>query len=98
MHGDVTGGQHRHSLQHRQTQVTHREPTGNESMRRRRSNVLFMLIVSSAATLFLAATTKEAALLYVFSMSFLVLCGYVYLLAQMRQREATQWPDTWPQR
>jgi hypothetical protein len=57
-----------------------------------------MLIVASAATLFLAATTKEAGLLYVFAVSFLVLCGYVYLLAQMRQRDATQWPDTWPKR
>ncbi len=34
-------------------------------------------------------------LLYVFALSFLSLCGYVYLLAQLRQREASGWGDGW---
>jgi hypothetical protein len=37
--------------------------------------------------MFLAATTGSTALLYVFALSFLALCGYVYLLAQLRQRD-----------
>ena len=27
--------------------------------------------------------------------SFLALCGYLYLLSQARQREATAWPQDW---
>ena len=37
--------------------------------------------------MFLAATTGSTAMLYVFALAFLALCGYVYLLAQLRQRE-----------
>ena len=64
-------------------------------VRRRRTNVLFLLVISTACTLFLAATTSSTALLYVFVLSFLALCGYVYLLAQLRQREASGWNDDW---
>jgi hypothetical protein len=64
-------------------------------VRRRRSNVLFLLLVTTACTLFLAATTSSTVLLYVFALSFLALCGYVYLLAQLRQREASGWGDGW---
>ncbi len=34
-------------------------------------------------------------MLYVFALSFLALCGYIYLLAQLRQRDATGWDDNW---
>jgi hypothetical protein len=64
-------------------------------VRRRRTNVLFLLVVTTACTLFLAATTSSTVLLYVFALSFLALCGYVYLLAQLRQREATGWNNDW---
>jgi hypothetical protein len=64
-------------------------------VRRRRSNVLFLLVVTTACTLFLAATTSSTVLLYVFALSFLALCGYVYLLAQLRQRDASGWGDGW---
>jgi hypothetical protein len=64
-------------------------------VRRRRSNVLFLLVVTTACTLFLAATTSSTVLLYVFALAFLALCGYVYLLAQLRQREASGWGDGW---
>jgi hypothetical protein len=67
-----------------------------DAVRRRRSNVLFMLVLAAASTLFLAATTEETAMLYLFALSFLALAGYIYLLAQLRQREQYQWPDAWP--
>ena len=54
-----------------------------------------MLALASGATLFLAATTKEPAMLYLFAIAFLGLCGYMYLLAQARQREAGTWPNDW---
>jgi hypothetical protein len=67
-----------------------------DAVRRRRSNVLFMLVLAAASTLFLAATTEEPAMLYLFALSFLALAGYIYLLAQLRQRAQYQWPDAWP--
>ena len=57
--------------------------------------MLFLLVVTTACTLFLAATTSSTVLLYVFALAFLALCGYVYLLAQLRQREASGWGDGW---
>ena len=41
------------------------------------------------------ATTKETAMLYLFAASFLGLCGYLYLLSQARQREASTWGHDW---
>ena len=85
---------------HRQTHMERphepARPTGVRSdVRRRRSNVLFLLVVTTACTLFLAWSTSSTVLLYVFALSFLALCGYVYLLAQLRQREASGWGDGW---
>ena len=65
------------------------------AVKRRRSNVLFLLVITTACTLFLAGTTSSTVLLYVFALSFLALCGYVYLLAQLRQRDAAGWNDGW---
>ena len=98
-HGDPTGGQERPSAprdHHRQTHM-HRSDTAGPTadVRRRRTNVLFMLVVTTACTLFLAATTSSTVMLYVFALAFLALCGYVYLLAQLRQREAAGWNDGW---
>jgi hypothetical protein len=82
-HGDPSGGQNR---PHRQTRMARPlDPRGD--IKRRRSNVLFVLVVIAACSMFLAATTGSTALLYVFALAFLALCGYVYLLAQLRQRE-----------
>lgn len=68
----------------------HAEPTRRLSpaaeRRRRRANVLFSLVLLSGATLFVAATTKATVMLYLFAAAFLALCGYIYLLAQIRQR------------
>jgi hypothetical protein len=65
------------------------------AVKRRRSNVLFLLVITTTCTLFLAGTTSSTVLLYVFALSFLTLCGYVYLLAQLRQRDAAGWNDGW---
>lgn len=98
-HGDPTGGQPRPQQhkpqQHRQAHLARHAMSGAEQQRRRRSNVLFVLMLTAGATLFLAATTKEPAMLYVFAAAFLALCGYMYMLAQARQREQTSWPNDW---
>jgi hypothetical protein len=99
-HGDPSGGYERH---HRQMHLDRagaprratRRVDPRADVRRRRANVLFLLVVSTACTMFLAATTSSTVLLYAFALSFLALCGYVYLLAQVRQREASGWNDNW---
>lgn len=74
-------------------------PTGpGVDAKRRRSNILFILVVTTACTLFLAATTSSTVMLYLFALAFLALCGYVYLLAQMRERSSAGydgWIDTY---
>jgi hypothetical protein len=100
-HGDPTGGQPRpnrqQQQQHRQAHVTRQNVSATDQLRRRRSNVLFMLVATAGATLFLAATTQEPAMLYLFALAFLALCGYAYLLSQVRQRESSSWPNDWMQ-
>jgi len=85
-HGDPSGGQQRPHRPHRRTQMAKQADPRND-VKRRRSNVLFVLVIATACSMFLAATTRSTALLYVFALAFLSLCGYVYLLAQLRQRE-----------
>ena len=63
-----------------------------DAVRRRRANVLFVLGLISACALFLAATTKTDALYYVFGATFGVMCCYVYVLGQRRQRELAAEP------
>ena len=50
-------------------------------------NVLFILVVTSACTMFLAATTDSVVMLWVFGLSFIATCGYLYVLAQLRENE-----------
>ena len=64
-------------------------------MKRRRTNVLFILVVTAACTMFLAATTQSTVMLWAFGISFLVLCGYVYVLAQLRAQEDAGWNNGW---
>jgi hypothetical protein len=64
-----------------------RQLSAREAMKRRRANTLFVLVLVSGCALFLAATTRAEAMLYTFVLAFMGLCGYVYLLGQMRQRE-----------
>ncbi len=93
------GGEHAHRqtrMERPQHSSRSARPVGPRAdVRRRRSNVLFLLLVTTACTLFLAATTSSTVMLYVFALAFLALCGYVYLLAQLRQREASGWGDGW---
>ena len=90
------GGEPAHRQTHMDRPHGQPRPTAPRTdVRRRRSNVLFLLLVTTACTLFLAATTSSTVLLYAFALSFLGLCGYVYLLAQLRQREASGWGDGW---
>ena len=98
-HGDPTGGQPRpRQAGHRQAHVSRHAMAGADIVRRRRSNMLFMLALATCSTLFLAATTKEPVMGYLFAVAFLALCGYLYLLSQARQREATAWPQDWMHR
>jgi hypothetical protein len=96
-HGDPTGGHPRPSQaqHHRRSQVARPAVSTADQVRRRRSNVLFMMVLAAGSTLFLAATTKETAMLYLFAIAFLGLCGYMYMLAQVRQRESGSWPNDW---
>ncbi|TFH17724.1 MAG: hypothetical protein E4H05_06060 [Acidimicrobiales bacterium] len=96
-HGDPTGQHHRqtHMDRHASESRAQGPDEPRSDVRRRRTNVLFMLVISTACTLFLSATTSSTVMLYVFALSFLALCGYVYLLAQIRQREASGWSDDW---
>jgi hypothetical protein len=45
--------------------------------------------------MFLAATTDSVAMLWVFGFSFVATCGYLYVLAQLREREQIGWNDGW---
>ena len=56
-----------------------------------------MLVLAAGSTLFLAATTKDTVMLYLFAAAFLGLCGYMWMLAQARQREAGAWGNDWMQ-
>lgn len=64
-------------------------------VRRRRTNVLFILAVTTACTMFLAYTTKSGVMLFAFGVSFVITCLYVYVLAQLREREQVGWDTTW---
>jgi hypothetical protein len=94
-HGDPTGGQTRPRQAGRHAHVSRHAMAQADVVRRRRSNMLFMLVLAAGSTLFLAATTKEPIMGYLFAVAFLALCGYLYLLSQARQREATAWPQDW---
>jgi arginine exporter protein ArgO len=60
--------------------------------------VLFVLVLVAGCSLFLAATTKATVLLYVFGAAFVALCGYVYVLGRLRQREQEPAPYVAPAR
>jgi hypothetical protein len=78
---------------HRAVGAEARPPvSARDAIKRRRANVLFVLVLVAACALFLAATTKAEAMLYTFVLAFMALCGYVYLLGQVRQRERLQPP------
>jgi hypothetical protein len=85
MHGATLERQHAGQGQHRQAHL-HRV-SQRELIRRRRANVFFMLLLTTGVSAFLAATTKANAMVYVFALAFMSLCGYCYKLVQIRSLE-----------
>ena len=84
----------RRPMQHSRQRPTHAADPA-VAVKRRRTNILFMLVVATACTMFLAFSTGSGAMQTIFALSFLGLCGYVYLLAQLREREDTTWGNGW---
>jgi Flp pilus assembly protein TadB len=65
----------------------HRAPamlTPQAMVRQRRQNLVVGLAVATAISLFLAFTTGSSAFVYLFTVSLLALCGYCYVLVQLR--------------
>ena len=58
-----------------------------EVVRRRRVNVLYGMIAANAVTLFLGLTTGSTAMVYGFTVAFLGLAAYCYVLVQLRNQE-----------
>lgn len=58
-----------------------------EVVRRRRVNVLYGLIAANALTLFLGLTTGSSMMVYAFTVVFLGLGSYCYILVQLRNQE-----------
>lgn len=58
-----------------------------EVVRRRRVNVLYGLIAANALTLFLGLTTGSSMMVYGFTVAFLGLGAYCYILVQLRNQE-----------
>jgi len=65
----------------------HRAPamlTPQAMVRQRRQNLVVGLAVVVGISLFLAFTTGSSAFVYLFTVSLLALCGYCYVLVQLR--------------
>lgn len=58
-----------------------------EVVRRRRVNVLYGLVALNAVSLFLGLTTGSTAMVYLFTVAFLGLGAYCYILVQIRNQE-----------
>ncbi len=85
-HGDPTGGQRRPGGASNEVRT---------AAKQRRLNIMFVLVISTICTLFLAATTGSQVMFYGFALSFLSLFGYIWMLAQARQRAMTGSYDGW---
>jgi hypothetical protein len=53
-------------------------------VRQRRQNLVVGMAVVTGISLFLAFTTGSSAFIYLFTVSLLALCGYCYVLVQLR--------------
>ena len=65
----------------------HRAPamlTPQAMVRQRRQNLVVGMAVVTGISLFLAFTTGSSAFIYLFTVSLLALCGYRYVLVQLR--------------
>ena len=56
-------------------------------VRRRRVNVLYGMVAANAISLFLGLTTGSTAMLYAFTVAFLGLAAYCYILVQIRNQD-----------
>jgi len=91
-HGDVTGERRRPAA------PAPRQPAATaprQPAKQRRSNVLFVLAISTACSLFLAVTTGSTVMWYAFVLALLALSGFIYMLAQSRQRAQAAPYDNW---
>jgi hypothetical protein len=61
--------------------------SSREVVRRRRVNVLYGMVAANAISLFLGLTTGSTAMLYMFTVAFLGLAAYCYILVQIRNQE-----------
>lgn len=61
--------------------------SAREVTRRRRVNVLYGLVAANAVSLFLGLTTGSTAMVYLFTVAFLGLGAYCYILVQIRNQE-----------
>ena len=61
--------------------------SSREVVRRRRVNVLYGMVAATGISLFLGLTTGSTAMLYLFTVSFLGLAAYCYILVQIRNQE-----------
>ena len=61
--------------------------SSREVVRRRRVNVLYGMVAANAISLFLGLTTGSTAMLYAFTVAFLSLAAYCYILVQIRNQE-----------
>jgi len=61
--------------------------SSREVVRRRRVNVLYGMVAATDISLFLGLTTGSTAMLYLFTVSFLGLAAYCYILVQIRNQE-----------
>ena len=81
-HGAHSNAHPRHHLGAESNYMPAREVT-----RRRRVNVLYGLVAANALSLFLGLTTGSTAMVYLFTVAFLGLGAYCYVLVQLRNQE-----------
>ena len=81
-HGAHSNAHPRHHLGAESNFMPAREVT-----RRRRVNVLYGLVAANALSLFLGLTTGSTAMVYLFTVAFLGLGAYCYVLVQLRNQE-----------
>ena len=73
-----------------------RPTSRREFIHRRRQTVVTWLVGIVGISMFLAFTTANQAMIYLFVMSALVLCGYCYILVQIRRNEQIRAPrNSW---
>lgn len=94
-HGDPTGERRRPAAPAKRSSAPRQAAPPRDAAKQRRANVLFVLSIATACSLFLAITTGATVMLYAFVLAVLALTGYVFMLAQSRQRAVSAADDDW---